>query len=129
MNLYQKFLLGDTPQQEKIALGVVERTFSESLNKLFPKADEIFNDQIIIDVDDDDDLPKHEIAIPNIQILFKELNHGKLPEELKFFSGGSNGGNEFKFHAMQNIGMLNESNENFIDYLSSDFAKEVLAKK
>ena len=29
---------------------------------------------------------------------------------------------------MQNIGMLNESNERFLDYLSSDFAKDVLAK-
>ena len=29
---------------------------------------------------------------------------------------------------MQNIRMLNESNEHFIDYLSSEFAKEVLAK-
>ena len=60
--------------------------------------------------------------------MFKELNDGKLPEELKFFSGGSDGGNEFEFHAMQNIGMLNESNEHFIDYLLSDFATEVLAK-
>ena len=60
--------------------------------------------------------------------MFKKLNDGKLPEELKLFSGGSNGRNEFNFHAMQNIGMLNESNEHFIDYLSLDFAKEVLAK-
>ena len=60
--------------------------------------------------------------------MFKELNYGKVPEELKFFLGGSNGGDEFKFQAMQNIGMLNESKEHFIDYLLSDFAKEVLAK-
>ena len=59
--------------------------------------------------------------------MFKELNDGTLPKELKFFRG-SDGSNEFKFHAMQNIGMLNKSNEHFIDYLSSDFAKEVLAK-
>ena len=60
--------------------------------------------------------------------MLKELNDGKLPEELKFFSGGSNGGNEFKFHAMQSIGMLNGSNEHFIDYLLFDFAEEFLAE-
>ena len=91
LNPTQKFFFGDTPQREKIATAVGEKTtaavkkvkFSENLNKLFPKADEIFNDQKI-DVDDDD-LPKHEIMIPNIQTIFKELNDRKLAEELKFF--------------------------------------------
>ena len=100
--------------------------FSENLNKLFQKGDKIFNDKKI-DVDDDD-LPKHEITIPNTQTISKELNNGKLPEKIKLFSGGSDGGNKLKSHAMQNIGMLNESNEHFLDYLSSDFAKKVLAK-
>ena len=63
--------------------------------------------------------------IPNTQTLFKELNDGKLPEELKFFSRESDAAN---FYVMQNIIMLNESNEHFIDYLFSDFAQEVLAK-
>ena len=133
MNPTKEFLLGDTTQQEKTAVG--EKTsaaakqvrFSEYLNKLFPKADEIFNDQKNY-VGDGGDLPKHEITIPNAQTLFKELNDRKLPEELKFFSGRTDGGNEFKFHAMQNIVILNESNEHLLYCLSSDFAKEVLAK-
>ena len=112
---------------EKTSAAVKKVKFSENLNKLFPKADEIFNDQKI-DFGDDDDLPKHEIMIPNTQTLFKELNDGKLPEELKFFLVGSDSGNKFKFHMMQNIGILNESNEHFIDYLLSDFAKEVFPK-
>ena len=66
--------------------------------------------------------------IPNTQTLFKELKEEKLPEELKFFSGETNGGNELRFHALQNIGTLNESNEHFLDYLSSDFAREILSK-
>ena len=66
--------------------------------------------------------------IRNTQTLFKELNKGKLPRKLIFFSGGTIGGNELRFHALQNIGTLNESNEHFIDYLSSDFAREVLSK-
>ena len=95
---------------------------------MFPKANEIFNDQKNY-VADDDDLPKLEITIPNIQTFFEGLKDGKLPEELEFFPGGSDGNNEFKFHPMQNIGMLNGSNEHFIDYLLSYFAKVVLAKK
>ena len=60
--------------------------------------------------------------------MFKELNDGKLPEELKFFWGGTDRGNEPRFYAMQNVGMLNKSNEYFLDYLSSSFAQEVLSK-
>ena len=56
----------------------------ENLNELFPKADEIFDNQRI-----DDDLP--EITIPNTQIMFKELNNRKIPEELKLL-GGAGGG-------------------------------------
>ena len=60
--------------------------------------------------------------------MFKELNHGKITDELIFFSGGTDSGNELRFHTLKNIGMLNESNELFSDYLSSDFATEVLSK-
>lgn len=135
MNQTQKFLLSDTPQQEKIAVAAEGKTlavvrklrFSENLNKLFPKADKLFTN-LKIDVDDDGNLPKHAITIASTQTMFKELINGKLPEKLKFFSGGSDGSNEFKFHAMQNIRMLNESNLHFIDYLASAFSKEVLAK-
>ena len=60
--------------------------------------------------------------------MFKVLDNRKIPEELKFFTGGNDGDNELKFHAMLNIGMLNKSNEHFLDYLLSDFAREVLSK-
>ena len=60
--------------------------------------------------------------------MFKELHNRKIPEELKFFLGGNDGNNELKFQAMQNIGMVNESNEHFFDYLLSDFAHMVLSK-
>ena len=91
------------------------------LSKLSPEADEIFDNQKI-----DDDLP--EITIPNTQTMFKVLDNRKIPKELKFFTGGNDGDNELKFHAMLNIGMLNKSNEHFLDYLLSDFAREVLSK-
>ena len=60
--------------------------------------------------------------------MFKELNNRKVPEELKLFSGANDGGNELKFHALLNIRMLNKIKEHFSDYLSSDFAREVLSK-
>ena len=134
LNLTQKLLLEDAPQQEKFALAVGEKTkaavkkvrFSENFHKLFPKAEKIFNDQKI--ELDYDDLPKHEIMIPNTQTLFKELKNAKLPKELKKILGGSNHSNELKFGALENMGMLNESNKHFLHYLLSDFAKKVPAK-
>ena len=105
-------------QQDKKNVG-----FSENLGKLFPGTEDIFDNK---KTDTDDDLP--EITIPNTQTMFEELNERKLPEELKFFPRGNDGGNELRFHALQNIGTLNESNKHFLDYSSSDFAREVLLK-
>ena len=42
--------------------------------------------------------------------------------------GGSNYSNELKFGALENMGMLNESNKHFLDYLLSDFAKKFPAE-
>ena len=102
LNLTQKLLLEDAPQQEKFAVAVGEKTkaavkkvrFSENFHK-------IFNDQKI--ELDYDDLPKHEIMIPNTQTLFKELKNAKLPKELKKILGGSNHSNELKFGALEDM--------------------------
>ena len=65
-NPIQKFLLRDKPQKEKLLGGKKTATkkvrFPENLNKLFPKAGEIFDNQRI-----DDNLP--EITISNKQYL------------------------------------------------------------
>ena len=66
------------------------------------------------------------ITISNTQSPFKELNDGKIPDELKFFLGGNEGTNALKFHTIKKVGSLDESNENFLDYLLSDFGHEVL---
>ena len=55
--------------------------------------------------------------------MFKELNNERIPEELKFFSGGTDNHN----HALQNIGMLNESNECFLEYL--EYYHQILLAK
>ena len=50
---------------ENITGAVKKAKLSENLNKLFPKADKIFNDQKI--ELDDDSQPKHKITEPNTQ--------------------------------------------------------------
>ena len=47
---------------------------------------------------------------------------------MKFFLGRNDDGNELNLYAMLNIGMLNKSNEHFLDYLFSDLAREALSK-
>ena len=56
--------------------------FSENLTKVFPAANDIFelDHQSTI-------LEKEEITVSNVQSMIKELNKGKLPDQLKFFSG------------------------------------------
>ena len=68
------------------------------------------------------------MTIPQTQVMFEELNEGKLPEQLKFFSSGSSGRSGLKIRAIQKIGSLNESNNDFVEYLTTDYGREVLAK-
>ena len=64
--------------------------FSENLNKLFPQADEIFNEKSK-EVD--------EILIPNFEKLKGEFDKGETPTKLEFFLGGKN--ENFKNKLMQ----------------------------
>ena len=131
----QKFLLGDTtkvPQlaaREKVAVAEKIR-FSENLNKLFPKLDAVFENNKQKPFDDTDPLSRPEMtSIRHTQVMFKDLNKRKLPNQLKFFSGGSSrGSSRLKIRAMEKIGMLNESNNAFLEYLLTDYAHVILAK-
>ena len=61
--------------------------------------------------------------------MFKELNEGKLPNQLKFFSGRiSRGSSKLKVCAMEKIRTLNESNNTFLEYLTTDYTCQILAK-
>ena len=69
------------------------------------------------------------MAIPQAQVIYKELNKRKLPKQLRFFSGGNSGISEFRIYAMNKLkSELNKSNKVFLDYLTSDYAREVLEK-
>ena len=106
--------------------------FSENLNKLFSKADEIFNknDKQKPMFDDEGSLSKPDkMTIPHAQVIYKKLNEGKLPKQLRFFSSGNSGINELRIHATNKLNNeLNKSNKAFLDYLTSHYAREILAK-
>ena len=81
--------------------------------------------------DDGESLSKpDEMTIPQAQVIYKELNEGKLLKQLRFFSGGSSkGSSELKIHEMEKIGTVNKSNEAFLDYLMlKDYAHATVAK-
>ena len=89
-NPIQKILLVDRPPKKlQLRWAKKARLLPEKITikklfliiKLILKADEIFDNQRI-----DGDLP--EITMPNTQTIFKELNDGKISEELRFFSRG-----------------------------------------
>ena len=55
------------------------------------------------------------------QLTIKQLNNGKLPFELKFFSGDEEDKNLLIETAKQHVGVLNDSNEIFLNYLFSKY--------
>ena len=103
--------------------------FSENLNKLFPKANAGFENNNQKPSDDTETLSRAEMTIPQAQGMFKKLNKGKLPKQLKFLSvGSSGGGSELKIRAMKKIGTLYESNNAFLEYLTTDNTRAILTK-
>ena len=102
--------------------------FSENLNKLFSKPEEISNknDKQKPLFDDVESLNKpDEITIPQAQVTYKELNKGKFLEQLRFLSGI----NELRIHATKELkSELNKGSKAFLNYLTSDYAREILAK-
>ena len=72
---------------------------------------------------------RDEMIILQAQVIYKELIEGKLPEQLRFFTGGNSGINKLRIHATNKVkSELNKSNKAFLDYLVSDCVCEILAK-
>ena len=107
-NPVQNVLLGgtrrDRPQRERISVAVAEKIvtavpkkvkFSENLSKVFPKADKIFDNEL--KNDDISYAELSEITKPNTQLIFKELNDWKIPDELKKILGRNEGANALRF--------------------------------
>ena len=88
----QRFLLHQ-PQRTAVAVGtnnaamsvplqVKKVRFSENLSKVFPEANDIFESDHQPEI-----LEEEEITVSNVQSMIKQLNKGKLRDQLKFFSG------------------------------------------
>ena len=130
----QRFLL-DQPQRTAVAVGTNNAAtsmplqekkvrFSENLSKVFPEANYIFELHHEPKI-----LEKEEITVSNVQSMIKELNKGKLPDQLKFFSGEEKEENLLKIRARKNVGVLSKGNEEFLEYLASKYGRDVLQKK
>ena len=90
--------------------------FSEDLNKLFPKAEEVFNKEEKI---------KNEIALLNYNNIMKELNRSQIPLKLDFFVGG-----EENMDLQNKIIQLSidEDGLEFLSYLQSEYCDELMKR-
>ena len=134
----QKFLL-DKPQKERLAVAVGENRsfapqpqekttakkvkFSDDLAKIFPEGNEIVKSNKIPNINE-----KDEISISNAQEMIAELDRGKLPDQLKFFEGDGSEKDLVLQKMWKNIDNLSKASLEFLEYLSSDYGKDLLQK-
>ena len=130
----QRFLLDDVDGgNERIAEAIAldktstpkRITFSDTITKIFPKTRNL---ETI-----DEDFENDEEDIQNIQDESDVSSivgglEGNLPVDLEFFCGGEKNKEKLIENATKNIGVLNESNKKFINYLTSKYSDFVLAK-
>ena len=97
--------------------------FSENLSKVFPEANDIFELDHQPEI-----LVKEEIIVSNVQSMIKEINKGKLPDQMKFFSDKEKEENLLKTHVHKKVGILSKGNEEFLEYLAWKYGRDVLQK-
>ena len=123
----QRFLLGEDSDNERTAIldsltpftQPKTVTFSETLTKVFPKIKrELIPLNSIAEENETEDFDITESSI---------VSNGKEVIDLEFYSGG---GNHQKLleNATKNVGILSDSNEKFLKYLSSNFGRFILNK-
>ena len=95
-----------TPGDEKV-------TYPDTVTKLFPKADEIKKEP-------EDDYE----SILKVQMDISELNE----YDLQFFSGGEKMKKKLFEGVSKNVGIINNSNQKFLEFLTSNFGKNLLTK-
>ena len=95
-----------TPGDEKV-------TDPDTVTKLFPKADEIKKE------------PEEDYeSILKVQTDISELNE----YDRQFFSGGEKLKKKLFDGVSKNVGIINDSNQNFLEFLTSNFGKNLLTK-
>ena len=99
-----------TPGDEKV-------TYPHTVIKLFPDAIEIKEDP-----EDNYD------SISEVQMAVSKLNDGNLPYDLQFFPGGEKMKKKLFEGVSKNVGIINDSNQKFLEFLTSNFGKNLLTK-
>ena len=121
----QRFLLGDDSGNERKAIAETTTStpktvsFSQTLTKVFPKTR-----RELIPLDskaEQDETQDFDITESSI------VSDGHDEINLEFFSGGENHKKLFE-NATKNVGILSESNQEFIRYLSSNLGSYLLRK-
>ena len=95
-----------TPGDEKV-------TYPDTVTKLFPKVDEIKKEP-------EDDYE----SISKVQTDISKLNE----YDLQFFSGGEKMKKKLFEGVSKNVGIINDSNQTFLEFLTSNFVKNLLTK-
>ena len=97
--------------------------FSENLSKVFPEVNNIFESDHQPKI-----LEKEEITVSNVRSMNKELNEGKLPDQLKIFSVEEKEENLLKTHVRKKVGILSKGNKEFLEYFASKYGRDILQK-
>ena len=134
----QRFLLDDADGgNERVAeaIALVKRstpivkriTFSDTITKIFPKTRNLETLDENLDFENDEEDIQNIQDESNVSSIVGGLD-GNLPVDLEFFCGGEKNKEKLIENATKNIGVLNESNKKFINYLTSKYGDIVLAK-
>ena len=131
----QRFLVDGGNERVAEAIGLTttstpkakQITFSETITKVFPKTRrEISREPAfdsITEVDEEDIEDDFDVSSTVVG-----LKDGGEPIDLDFFCGGEKNKQKLLENATKNIGILNDSNKKFIDYLTSKYGDFVLSK-
>ena len=119
----QRFLL-QPAEREAIAIrqensgttSACRVTVSDTVRKIFPESKKIIEETIIEEPSDDDNE------------TLQTLSRGETPKELKFFSGGEIEIDTLMSNVTNNVGVLNESNSDFLEFLSSEIGKNLMIR-
>ena len=134
----QRFLLDDADGgNERVAeaIALVKRstpivkriTFSDTVTKIFPKTSNLETIDENLDFENDEEDTQNIQDESDVASIVGGLD-GNLPVDLEFFCVGEKNKEKLIENATKNIGVLNESNKKFINYLTSKYGDFVLAK-
>ena len=128
----QRFLLDGGNERVAEAIGLTtstpkakQITFSDTITKVFPKTRREISRMPSLDsiseetIEEDFDVSSSVVG---------GLKDGNEPIDLDFFCGGEKNKQKLYENATKNIGVLNNSNKKFIDYLTSKYGDFVLSK-